>query len=162
MHLTAAQSATLKADILNTPALAALAGTPDGRVEIARLYNLAASPGFTVWKSSVPLGTVGQTFVASELLSRTALENDRLGTFANWNPEGVNPSRADHRAFFDGVFSAAGGAGTRAALLALWKRPATRAEKLFATGTGSDGSPAVLVVEGVLDFSDIDAALNLS
>ena len=35
-------------------------------------------------------------------------------------------------AFFDDVFSVAAGASTRAALLALWKRPATRLEKLFA------------------------------
>ncbi len=55
---------------------------------------------------------------------------------------GVNPSLADRRQCFDDIFSGAGGATTRANLLALWKRLATFAQKLFSTGTGSDAVPA--------------------
>jgi hypothetical protein len=70
----------------------------------------------------------------------------------------VNPSIASNRAFFDDVFSGAGGTNTRAALLALWKRLATRGEKLYATGTGSDASPATLVVEGAISARDVEEA----
>lgn len=66
-----------------------------------------------------------------------------------------------NRAFFDDVFSGAGGTNTRAALLVLWKRLATRIEKLFATGTGSDAVPATLVFEGEVSVQDIIEARNL-
>jgi hypothetical protein len=73
---------------------------------------------------------------------------------------GVNPSLPDCRQFFDDIFSGAGGTNTRANLLALWKRLATRAEKLYATGTGSDPSPAVMVVEGAISYQDVMIARN--
>jgi hypothetical protein len=40
----------------------------------------------------------------------------------------------------------------------LWKRLATRAEALYATGTGSDGSPAILTFEGRITPLDVDQA----
>jgi hypothetical protein len=83
-----------------------------------------------------------------------------LGVIAQINPDGINPSRTDQRAFFDDVFSAASGDSTRAALLALWKRLATRVEKLFATGTGSDASPATLTFEQPLAYQDVLQAMG--
>ena len=76
------------------------------------------------------------------------------------SPSGVNPSLAERRAFFDEVFSVAAGATTRAQLLALWKRPATRTEKIFATGTGSDASPATLTFEGSISGTDVQRTLR--
>lgn len=154
MPLTTAQKATLKTHIQATSDLNAkyVDGDLDG---LAALLNTLASPNFTVWKTNVPVPSVGQTLVASELAGLTALNNDRLVSFALYNPDGFNPSRSDHRAFFDNVFSGSGGAGTRAALLVLWKRLARRAEKLFATGTGSDASPATLTFEGEVDPSEL-------
>lgn len=152
MALTSQQKTTLKADILANGDANALyqAGNLQG---LADLYNALASPAFIVWKSAVPKDEVGKAFQASALAAITAGNNDKLANFAAWN-DVVYPWRADQRAFFDDVFSVAAGAGTRAALLALWKRSATRAEKLFATGTGSDASPATLVVEGPLSYTD--------
>jgi hypothetical protein len=153
MHLTTAQRATLKTNILATPEANAFyaVGNLQG---LADYYNANASPTFTVWKTNVPLGDVGKTFNATELAGLTQLNTSRLQNLAAWLAAGVNPSTAPTRQFFDDIFSGAGGAGTRAGLLALWKRPATRAEKLFATGTGSDASPATLVVEGALTFDE--------
>jgi hypothetical protein len=37
---------------------------------------------------------------------------------------------------------------------------ATKAEKLFATGTGSDASPAILGWDGILSHNDVSVALN--
>lgn len=115
---------------------------------------------FIVWKTSVHKNDVGKAFVASALAAITAGNNDKLANFAAWN-ETVNPSRADQRQFFDDVFSVAAGASTRAALLALWKRPALKGEKIYATGTGTDGTPGLLVYEGNISNNDVVNALSL-
>lgn len=159
--LSPAQLATLKADILANSDLNSQPNTPDGNFEIARLYNLPASPNFTVWKTQVTINAVGSAFNATELAGLTTGNQTRLQTIAQYLATGVNPSRPDTRAFFDDVFSGAGGTNTRAALLVLWKRLATRAEKLYATGTGSDPSPATLTFEGSVSPTDVVNARNL-
>lgn len=157
MALNSTQSAIVKADILANPDLNVFPNNSDGAYGIAALYNLPANPSFIVWKTSVSRNEVGKTFIASALAAITAGNNDKLANFAAWN-DTVNPSRADQRTFFDDIFSVAAGASTRAALLALWKRPATRLEKLLATGTGSEASPATMSFEGIVSFSEIEAA----
>jgi hypothetical protein len=158
--LSNAQITTLRADILSDPALAAkCVPFGDGTYEIAAAYSLAASPQFIVWKTAVPRNEVGKAFVATALDAITAGNNDKLANFAAWN-DTINPSRADQRAFFDQIFSVAAGASTRAALLALWKRDAKRIEKLYATGAGSDASPATMVYEGSLSQPDALRACN--
>ncbi len=153
MSLTPEQKATLKSHILATPALEVIYTNGD-LTGLEAALNADAAPAFIVWKTSVPKNVVGKTFVASALAAITAGNNDKLANFAAWN-ETVDPSRADQRAFFDDVFSVAAGASTRAALLVLWKRNATVTEKLFATGTGNDGSPATMVFEGFVTVSDL-------
>ena len=153
--LSPGQLTALRAYIDADPALAAIPNTHDGAFEIARLMMLPTDPAFIVWKSNVALDDVGEAFVATSLASMTSGNNDRLVSFALYNPQGVNPSRVDHRAFFDDVFSPASGAPTRTSLAALWRRTASRFESLFATGTGSDASPATLVEEGSLAYVDV-------
>jgi hypothetical protein len=153
MALSPAQKTTLKAFILATPALNTL--YVDGNLDgLAAALNAPAAPTFTVWKTSVSINDVGKGFINTGLAALMSANNDRLISFAAYNSI-VDPSRADQRAFFDDVFSAASGASTRASLLALWKRTASVIEKLFATGTGSDASPATLTYEDVLPYSDL-------
>jgi hypothetical protein len=157
MALTTAQLQALATDI----AASEFSGLPqnsDSADQIAKAYNLDASPDFTVWKTNGPLDDIGLNFDASEVETLSGLENDRLETFATYSPNGVNPSRIDHRNFYDGVFAGAGGANTRANLLILWKRLARRIEQLYATGTGSDPDPAQLVYEGTIGYRDVLAA----
>ena len=161
MALTSAQLVTLKADIAANSDLNTKPNNADGDLAIANLYNLNASPNFTVWKSLVTINTVGSAFVATELAGLSSLNQTRLQTIAQYLIGGVNPARSDTRAFFDDIFSGAGGVNTRAALLILWKRLAKRGEKLYATGTGSDASPATLVVEGNITPADVNAARAL-
>jgi hypothetical protein len=153
--LTSAQRATLAADIAANPTLNNQPHNSDGATFIQQFYATTASPNFTVWKTSVPIMQVGNAFDATELGNRTTLENTRLQTLAMYLGSGVNPSLSTVRQFFDDIFSGAGGVNTRTALLALWKRLANRGEKLFATGTGSDVSPATMVVEGTISVIDI-------
>ena len=152
--LTPAQLTTLGAYIAADPVLSTYPPGGDGAYAIAQLLNAEAAPAFTVWKTSVTRNEIGKAFVATALAAITAGNNDKLANFAAWN-ETVNPSRLDQRAFFDDIFSVAAGASTRAALLTLWKRPSTLLEKVFATGTGTDGSPATMVVEGSISYTQV-------
>lgn len=159
MALTTAQRATLKAYVQANGALnsAWLAGN---MAELERHFNALAVPDFTVWKTNVPIADVGMRINGAELGGLTQVNNVRLQTIALYLAAGVNPSLADHRAFFDDIFSGSGGVNTRAALLILWKRLATNAEKLFSTGTGSNAVPATLSHEGYLSDGEIQAAMQ--
>lgn len=158
MALTQAQLTTLKADILADPVLNAKPMNSDGAFDIAKAYNTQASPNFTVWKSNVTINDVGKAFNGTELAGLTTGNQTRLQTLAQYLAGGVNPSIIGNRQFFDDVFSGAGGTNTRANLLALWKRLATRGEKLFATGTGSDAVPATPTFEGQISYQDVEQA----
>jgi hypothetical protein len=80
---------------------------------------------------------------------------------AQYLAQGYNAALADIRAMFNDIWSGAGGTSTRASLLVLWKRPAKLGEKIYATGTGSDASPATLVVEGNISYQDVKLARAL-
>ena len=158
--LTTAQLTTLKAYIESVPALNTQPMNSDGAYAIALALNEPASPAFIVWKTAVQRNVVGKAFVATALAAITAGNNDKLNNFAAWN-EVIDPSRLDQRQFFDDIFSVAAGASTRAALLALWKRSATVLEKLYATGTGSDASPATMLVEGTIGYQEVEQARTM-
>lgn len=161
MALTTAQLTALKADIAADPTLSAYPNNSDGNDAIARAYNLAATPAFTVWKANVSILATGQAFNGTEWAGMTSANHTRLQTVAQYLAAGYNAGLADIRAMFNDIWSGAGGTNTRANLLALWKRTATRAEKLFATGTGSDASPATLTFEGSISYQDVSNARNL-
>jgi len=160
--MTPAQLATLKTNIAADGTLNAKPMNSDGASDIKDAYNLPASPSFTVWKTNVPIRDVGDNILATAVGSLTTLNNTRLQTIVALSADGINASLSDRRAFFDDIFSGTGAdASTRAKLLILWKRLATRAEKLYATGTGSDASPATLVFEGIVTVSDVEQARAL-
>ena len=161
MTLTQGQLQTLKNDILADATLNAFPNNSDGNLEIAAAYDQQAAPAFTVWKTRVSITQIGDNIVGSELSGLSSLNSTRLQTVVVLSADGVNPSLPDRRAFFDDIFSGAGGTATRAKLLILWKRLATRVEKLFATGTGSDAVPATMAFEGPLDPRDVLKAREL-
>lgn len=164
MNLDASQRATLKAAILaetDPTVTAALAIRND--VAIANWYNAAST--FIVWKTSITRKEMHNAYVWTEMDSFT--NGAKQFQFNLLISEGtVNPSDANVRQGFQDIFSGAGLATTRAALIALAKRAATKAEALFATGTGTDGSPGTLgvnangYVEGALSYNDVSLALN--
>jgi hypothetical protein len=156
--LTTQQLATLKADILADPALAEQPMNDDGHFAIAAAYNLAASPAWRVWKSSITTSDCKDVVNWTEYIGRSAGER---AAFEFLLSNGIiNPSRANVRQGIADMFSGTQGQITRLALLALGKRDATRAEKLFSTGTGSDGTPATMTFEGNLSYSEVSAARN--
>lgn len=158
--LTTGQLATLKAAIIADSTLNAIPNTADGNFAIAAAFNLPASPAFIVWKSNVSILATGAAFNGTDWAGMTSANHTRLQTVAQYLSAGYNAASADIRAMFNDIWSGAGGTTTRANLLALWKRSATRAEKLFAMGTGSDASPAALTFEGNILPQDVTDARN--
>lgn len=166
MALTPAQLTTLKVDIaantnqINGVPINTMPNSGDANFAIAKWYSTLASPSWTVWKTTVTITEIGRKFNGSELAGLTTANVQRLTCIALYGTSGINPSLADQRAFFDDVFSGAGGTITRPALLALWKRLALRIEKLFSTGTGTDLAPATMGYEGSVTANDIEMARN--
>jgi hypothetical protein len=127
---------------------------------MASWFNEAST--FVVWKTSVPVKEVGDAINAAELAGLTALNLQRLQAMCGDLSGGfINPANADRRSGFDDVFSGAGGQVTRVSLATLWKRNATRGEKVFATGTGTTVAPGTLVYEGTISDSDVVRAISL-
>jgi len=157
MQLTPAQNATLFDAINAEPSLAAALAALDDSAVAAWLN---AKGAFVVWKNSVTVREVGDAFVSTAVSSLTTANTSRLQVMQMYSGGTFNPSKADTRAAFDDVFSAASGTSTKANLLALWKRTATKAESLLADGVGSVAAPATLAVEGVVTLGDVARILR--
>jgi len=151
--LTTEQLQTLKADIAADETFAGIPHNSDGAWEIAAAYNLAAIPAFVVWKTDVPTSLCKQAMLWTEYIARSAGERDAWQFMLSNGT--INAADVNVRQGIADVFSGPGGATTRANLTAIAKRNATRAEKLFATGTGSDASPATMSFEGSLIYQDV-------
>jgi hypothetical protein len=69
----------------------------------------------------------------------------------------VNPSLANVRQAFADIFSGgtAPAPANRTHLLAIARRQATRAERLFATGTVSTATPGFFTFEGAVTTNDL-------
>lgn len=174
MALTTAQLTTLKADIAADQALSSLPNNSDGNFAIAAVYNIVASPDFWVWRTSVSKaeltntsGPEGTTFtwVGNGFITRSAGEQAAWREIFNGS-NNVNPSLANVRQAFSDIFSGAGNAAAnRTHLLAVARKKATRAQKLFASGTGSTASPAMMqgdVTEFYLmSYQEVEMARNL-
>ena len=158
MHLTSAQLITLKAAILADPVLAAMPMNTDGDYDIATALNQQASPAFTVWRTNVPTAQVGTAMSSTEVAGLTTANTNRLMVMEAYSGGTFNASIPDVQAGFNSVFSGTGGALTRTALLAVWKRLALRAEKILATGTGTDLAPATMGFEGTITPDHVHSA----
>lgn len=159
MALTGAQYVTLKAFILADPTLNAHPNTPDGNFAIAEAMNALAAPPFIVWRTAITDREMIAAMIWTEYISRSVGERD---AWRFMTAQGVvNAADPNIRQGIMDIFSGPGGAGSRNNLIAIVKRQATRTEKLFAVGVGSDGSPATMVVEGSLAYQDVETARSL-
>lgn len=152
----------------------------DGNIAVAGWYNLTAAGPFVVWRD-LPMETVlGLVTYAAMTPADTP---DGTQTWANrslacqgkqFNLQNLTigrttapMKRTNYRAAMqDCLTNLPAGAGG-ANISANWtgvrdaaKFNATNAEKLFATGTGSTGSPADLGYEGSISAADVEDARN--
>ena len=164
MALTLSQLQVLKADILADPVLAAQPNNSDGAFAIAAAYNLAASPVFIIWRTQVPTKDAKKATVWTEFISRSAGERDAWQFMLSNGI--IDASDPNIRQGIADIFSGVQGASTRTALLQVSKVAATRAQKLFATGTGSDAVPATPAANfnefGQLSYQDVLSARSLT
>jgi hypothetical protein len=158
MALSTEQLATLKAAILADPTLAAFPAGSDGAYAIALALNQPATPDYIVWRTSVPVDDImrnGMDWARVDNLSvgkaRIWEWMSRLGSF--------NPSKANIRAGIDAAWvGTAADLAVRATIYTHCKRNATKAEKLFATGAGTDAAPSTMAVEGNLTWQVVEEA----
>ena len=184
MSLTPAQNAIIKADIAANADMNTLANNSDGSYEIARLYNLQASPAFNVWRTNTPTKDIFDTIdwtkytptdapEATGIYTARALAiNVKQMNLQNMTvgKDTIDTSKANIRAGLrdaviqlpsgtSGALTAAGGA-SGATTLAACIRTATRLEKLLSTGSATTGSTTanLLGFEGNVSYQDIDTA----
>lgn len=154
MALTPGQLATLQADVLADPAFNGLPQNSDGAFAVAAAYNLTASPQFVVWRTSV---TVSE--IVNNGFTWTAVDSLTAGKARIWEwmkeSGSINPSKANVRQGLNDAF-----ASTQPNITPTLKRDATRAEALFATGTGTTGSPGTMTFEGNLSYSGVQEAMG--
>lgn len=158
MELTTQQLATLKAFILTDPVMSQLPGTSDGSYAIADLLNKMAQPAFIVWKTDVSVDEIMRNG-----MDWARVDNLSVGKARIWEWLGrlgtINASKVNVRAGIDATWvGTAADLAVRAAVYVHCKRSATVLEKLFATGTGSDASPATMMIEGVIGYQLVDEA----
>ena len=158
--MTPEQLATLKANIQSNPTFWLNGTQMLGNEEIAAYYNTNASPLFTLWKSDVKAEDIGNAWNGTDIDGMSSLNMQRLQLLLSSAPSGIlDMTRADRRAGFENPFGPNVNNASRVAMRAAWKRFATVAEKLFATGTGSDASPATTTFEGTVTPIDIVNAI---
>lgn len=155
MSLTTTQIATLRADILADPALVQYAADARPNMIVAA-YNSPAAPTFRVWRTDVKPSDIATAFVWTEIDALAAgkariWEWMRLALVLNCGIANIRQGLND-------AFSAT--TSTKLAVLAVIKRDATRAEELFATGTGSDGAPGTMTFVGNVTDMDVELALK--
>lgn len=165
MALTGEQLATLKAFILADEALSAIPMGSDGSVAIAAIINQVASPDWIIWRTNVTANEImnngfGWARVDNLSVGKARIWEwmTRLGSF--------NPSKANVRAGIDATWvGTQADLNVRAAVYTHCKKAATRAQKLFSTGTGSTESPATLAANisetFTLGYQEIDIAREL-
>jgi hypothetical protein len=174
VSLSNAQLQALKADVAADATLAGLAHTADNAFFVAAAYNMAATPDYYVWRTNVTEAEyVGNSGVdvananAATTWSWTAFIARSAGEQTGWSrmfaPGSVNPSLANIRQGLADIFSgtANNAASQRNHLLVQSRRKATRAEKLFAAGTGAFATPSTMVFEGALTYDDVLTAWRL-
>lgn len=156
--MTPAQNLIIKNYIASVPELSALPNDTDGAYAMTPVFNALAAPTFIVWKTAVDIDEIMRNG-----MDWARVDNLSVGKARIWDWMGrlgsFNPSKLNVRAGIDAVWAGtAADLAVRAQVYTHCKRPATLIEKLLATGTGSDASPAVLSFEGSITYQEIDAA----
>ena len=162
MSLTSAQLASLKAYILADPVLGPMSSGQNSSYQgISDALNASSSPAFVLWRTDVMGAEIGDAWNGTDIDGMSSLNMQRLQLLLASAPAGkFDMTRADRRAGFENPFGTNQNNASRVAMRAVWKRIATRAERLFATGTGSDASPGAPTFEGQVSVPEIAGMFN--
>jgi hypothetical protein len=164
--LTNEQKVVLQNFVATNQALNQIPHTGEGAYALSDALKVLSSPTFIVYKTSVkkstytnetsPIGTTFNWSGAGGYISRSQGERDAWVEVFN-EDDLVNPSKSNIILAFNDIFSGSGvgAVNNRNHILSLSKRTANILEKLFATGTGSDASPAIMTIEGSLTGDEL-------
>lgn len=159
--LTTEQKALIKAYVEANPELyGSIPHTHDGAYDLNDKLSLVADPAFIVWKTSVDPDEImrnGMDWARVDNLTAGKARiwewMTKLGSF--------NASKANVRAGIDATWvGTAADLAVRAQVYSHCKRPATIIEKILATGTGTDASPAIMGYEGKPYYLEIYTAVG--
>ena len=158
--LTAPQQALVKAYVEADGTLNALPHTADGAYAIADALAVTASPDFIVWKTSVDPDEIMKNGI-----DWTQVDNLTVGKARIWDWMTAlgrfNASKTNIRAGIDAAWvGTAAMLAVRAAVYVHCKRKSNILEKILATGTGSDASPAIMTEEGRVSYTEIFLAMG--
>jgi hypothetical protein len=155
--LTAAQQTTLAQAIradTNQAVIDALEIRND--VLLAELYNAATT--FVVWRTNLSPAEYREAIVWTEVDALTVGKARIWEWVTQQMTAPIDASKVNVR---QGLMDCwASNTTTRTQLTAAAKRAASKAEKLFATGTGTTATPGTLGWEGTLSYTDIGLALG--
>lgn len=172
MALSQAQLVMLRNDITVTHAAVVYQGQTllawwdvGDDTTLAHFYQEVASPDWWVWRTSITknalvteVGPDGTTFnwTGAGFITRSQGERDAWRELFS-SDGGCNPSLANVRQAFLDIFSGtqAPAPANRTHLSAMARRRANYGEQLYATGTGSTGSPALMSFEGDISPTDV-------
>lgn len=156
--MTPAQLQTLKAAILAVPELAEKPMNSDGDYNIAAAINQTDPANYIVWKTSVSIDDIMRNG-----MDWARVDNLSVGKARIWDWIGrlgaIDASKINVRAGIDAAWvGTSADLAVRAAIYVHCKRAASTFEKWFSTGTGSDASPATMVIEGPVSYTDVGLA----
>lgn len=127
--------------------------------QMAEWFN--QSSAVIVWRTQVPKDEITSNGFKWDRLAAMTVGQARIwdGLFDNAS-RSMNPSKLNVRDGIEKAWSGATENEQRAAIYSHCKRLATRAEKVFASGLGTDVAPSELGFEGRITDYDIVRAVN--
>jgi hypothetical protein len=161
--LTPQQLTTLKAAIDSDPALAAKPMNSDGYFDIAVILNTELEvPDFYVWRTSIFVNEIMGNGFDWERVDNMTVGEARIWDFMT-KLGIINPAQTNVRAGVNEAFKGtAADDAMRLAIFGHCQKLATRAQKLFAAGSGTTSNesgigPATMAVESIT-MTDVEAA----
>jgi len=135
----------------------------DGNLSgVADALNVDAAPTFYVWKTSVSQDEIMQNGFDWVRVDNLSVGKARIWEWLFLNADrSINPSKTNVRAGISECWrGTAADVSVRHAVLQHCQRPASRFEKVFATGSGTSTTdqgvgPAALVVVGPLQWQEL-------
>lgn len=166
--LTDAQLVTLRQSIFASDDMVTFRALGDAPA-ITRAYNLAHTPDFWVWRTALAKYSVyslasptGSTWNWTQFKGLTVPEQQAWFEMFRGEGGSANYALPNIRAGVASLFTGSPTNTTqRDHVDAMGRRLATRAERLYVTGTGSTAAPGLLTWEGPLSEADVGKALAL-
>lgn len=157
MALTTEQKAVLAADILADPVLSAYPNSPDNAAAIADVYNSVITPNFIIWRSRVPPSEILENGMVWSDLKNLSVGQTTIWSFLT-SKGYINGAKLNDRLGLEEAFGK--NSTTNVGIQPHLKGKATRLQKLFSTGTGTDALPATTQIEDRVIYQEIQSALG--